>query len=228
MSKAQPFFRAHGSNQAVASTHELKPLGKGVVEAYVSVFGNTFVEGGFFMERKVRIEKGAFASSLAAKKSIPILMAHDWMSPPIGHTTEAVEDDKGLRLTIQMYLDTDDGRSVYRSIEAGALSEYSIGFLWKAYDTEKDEDDNEVRVYTDVELLEASAVLKGANPLTETVSVNADRNTITTPDGKQFTLVVEEQDNASSTKEATPAGPPPSVVVTYRMWAARLGKAGKE
>lgn len=160
-----------------ARVHALPELGEGMVEGYASVFGVTFTEGSSLFRRKVQIEKGAFAASLEAHDSFPLMWEHDWDAGPVGHTTEAEEDDKGLHFQSQMYLDNERGRALWRSMEAKALREWSIGFYpekWrveklKGDDDEESEDDEKVTIYTQIDLAELSSVVRGANPATETI-----------------------------------------------------------
>lgn len=145
-------------------------LGEGVVVAYASVFGTEYRVG---YDTSERIAPGAFADSLKERKAFAIYHEHGWRrgDAPIGVTRKAEEDDKGLRIEAQLWVDDDPkARAVYRSLEAEALREWSIGFL----PTEEVKiDGGEVVEVRKADLLEASTVLMGANPDTETVGVRA-------------------------------------------------------
>lgn len=160
-----------------AEAHTLGKLGEGIVEAYASVFDVEFMEGSSLFRRKVRIEKGAFAESLATRASFPVMWEHDWDAGPAGHTVEEEEDDHGLRARSQLYVDSERGRNLWRGMDAGALTEWSIAFFPTLERKEKretdDGDEEEIVVYEKVDLAELSVVVRGANPDTETISVQS-------------------------------------------------------
>lgn len=164
-----------------AEVHTLGEIGEGIVECYASVFDVEFMEGSSFFRRKVRIEKGAFEESLESHDSFPVMWEHDWDAGPIGHSLEDKEDDHGLWGRIQLYIDSDRGRNIWRSMEAGALLEWSIGFyplVEEIQKRKKNEDDNDseeetIVIYKKVDLAERSVVVRGANPDTETITVQS-------------------------------------------------------
>lgn len=88
---------------------------------------------------------------------------------PIGHTTEAAEDDRGLRIVGQLYLDDPTVARIWHAMNAGALREWSIGY--RVLLGQVSDDDEDLVEVLESELLEASVVLRGANPDTETVRV---------------------------------------------------------
>ncbi|MGH9167379.1 MAG: HK97 family phage prohead protease [Acidimicrobiia bacterium] len=175
---ALPIISRNGHRRAVvAQVHTLGEVGEGMVECYASVFGVEFMEGGSFF-RKVRIDKGAFKDSLAARDSFPVFWEHDWDAGPIGHSVEAAEDDHGLKATNQLYVDTDRAKNLWRGMDAGAIVEWSIGFypLVEEIQKRKDEEDGEtdtIVIYKKVDLAEMSVVVRGANPGTDTISVES-------------------------------------------------------
>lgn len=155
---------------------------KGIIEALVSAY-NVKYRMGFFAHHT--IVPGAFAASIAANPTIPLFWMHAWdwsEQPPIGHgDTEEVEQPKpGLKVSGEMYLDQPGVPGVFRSLKAGALKQWSIAYRILA--TRADEDDEENTFITEAELLEASSVLRGANPETETLKVASD-GTITVGGG---------------------------------------------
>lgn len=164
-----------------AEVHALGDVGEGVVECYASVFDVEFMEGSSFFQRKVRIEKGAFEESLQSHDSFPVMWEHDWDAGPIGHSLDDKEDDHGLWGRIQLYTDSDRGRNIWRSMEAGAIFDWSIGFYPQIEETQKrkkNDDDNDseqetIVIYKKVDLAERSVVVRGANPDTETISVQS-------------------------------------------------------
>lgn len=138
----------------------------GVVEAYGSVFDTEYaIPGG-----RETIRQGAFADSLAERDSIAVYHqhGHKFGQPPIGFTTDAREDDTGLRFRAQLLVDeSETARSVFRSIEAGALREWSIGF--RAIETREDPEEPDLVEILEADVPEISSVLVGANPDTDTI-----------------------------------------------------------
>lgn len=131
----------------------------GVIEAYVSVFGNTDSYGDV-------IVKGAFEDSL--KKKLPKgVWAHDWQQP-IATTLEAKEDAHGLYIKGQLVLGVQRADEARLLLKAGAIDEFSIGFTVEDYE-EKDG----VRYIKKIKLYEWSPVLWGANDATELISVKS-------------------------------------------------------
>ena len=102
------------------------------------------------------VQAGAFTKSLKIKPAakIKMLRGHD-MSEPIGVWTRIEEDDRGLKATGQLILETVKGRETYALLKAGALDGLSIG-----YKTKKETFDrkNNVRMLNELELHEISVV----------------------------------------------------------------------
>lgn len=151
----------------------LPDVGEGIVEAYPSVFDVAY-RMGFFVRHIIR--RGAFAASLEAQVAIPIFWSHGWQTDqlPVGETIEAYEDDHGMRIVAQLYVDDPAVRRLWRSLAAGTLREWSI-----AYDVTTlhvDPDDEELIEVLEAELVEVSVELRGANPETETLRVAGARS----------------------------------------------------
>src|SRR5690606_15898945 len=89
---------------------------------------------------------------------------------PIGYAQPTVKED-GLYVVANFYLDTPEGSSVFRTIKAGAMQEWSIGYVVVQAD-----DDGEVLNIQEAELIEVSACMRGANPQTRTISVASNDN----------------------------------------------------
>lgn len=140
----------------------------GRILALVSAYGVKYRIG---FDTWHTIMPGAFADSIAAQPSIPLFYAHNWTdgAMPIGHAV-AAESDDGLEIDGRLYLDADPalGR-LWQALKAGAIREYSIGYAVKT-ETVDDDDDQHFHVGA-AELLEASAVLRGANPATRTLEL---------------------------------------------------------
>jgi HK97 family phage prohead protease len=156
-----------------------KRLGPGRVEAVTSVFDVEFTEGGF-ESRQVVIHKGAFTQVLIDKPTAPIMWQHAWDSGPIGRSIEEEETGQGLRMLGELFIDDDPlARRVWKAMlprtrgGKGALEEWSIGFWVIKSHEEKRRPGESLWHYTEIDRAEHSVVLRGANPLTETISVNA-------------------------------------------------------
>lgn len=158
--------------------------GEGVVEAYASVFDVDYRVG---YGLKETIKPGAFAESIK-DRSIPIYHEHSWRNgdEPIGVTRAVAEDETGLRVEAELFVDTSPkARNVYRAMEARALNEWSIGFVPTEETTVTRENGDEVIEVTKGDLLEASTVLRGANPETDTVGVRAEFDEDAEPEPKE-------------------------------------------
>lgn len=127
------------------------------IEGYAATFGVAAEIGGSFKEI---IAPGAFARSLAARADIHATVQHDF-SQLLGRTTnsslELVEDDKGLRFSIQLDKNVAFHKDVYANVKSGLLNECSFifevgpeGQVWSA--------DGTTRTLTDVNLIEISLV----------------------------------------------------------------------
>ena len=141
---------------------EVKALDEstGIVEAYVSIFGNVDAAGEI-------VEKGAFTESL--KRKMPkVVHSHDW-EQPIGTVLEAREDSKGLYVKMQLVLEVQRAKDDYELMKAGAIDEFSIGY---GVD-EATVDEKGIRHLIKLNLYEVSPVLVGCNDATELLSVKS-------------------------------------------------------
>ena len=145
---------------------------EGIVEAYVSVFGNVDLAGEMVVH-------GAFTKSLQKKLPKGVYM-HDW-SRPVSTTIEAeevpagdarlpeqIKDLGGLRILHKYYKDITDSWQTFLKIKNGLIDEYSIG-----YDVIDSEVKDGVRLLTEMWLIEFSPVLIGANQATLTTSIKS-------------------------------------------------------
>jgi hypothetical protein len=160
---------AGGGRETRAYALQIKAAGDdGSVEGYGSVFG---VRDNY----DDVIAKGAFMASLAAHKAAGTMPAMLWQhdaGQPIGIWTGMTEDEKGLRITGKLALDTAKGKEAHALLKMGALNGLSIGFVSKqwAYDRE-----TEVRTLTEIDLWEVSLVTFPANEKARITGVkNAD------------------------------------------------------
>lgn len=141
-------------------------LDEGTIIAYASVFGNVDSYGDV-------IEKGAFARTLAEWEDsgdrIPLLWGHQMNDPMahIGYITDAVEDDKGLRINAKFdFEDNPTAKQVYKLCKGRRVRDLSFAFDIKEHRWDEDH-----RIISDLDLYECSIVTVGANPETEIVAV---------------------------------------------------------
>lgn len=118
---------------------------EGVIEGYGSVFGNVDRGGDV-------VAAGAFADSLAEMGMPLMLWQHD-KREVIGAWTDAVEDERGLRMKGRLALGTQKGREAYELLKMGAISGLSIGYGVRA-----DEVRGNVRYIKAADLYEVSIV----------------------------------------------------------------------
>ncbi len=134
----------------------------GFFSGYASTFGNMDQGGDVVM-------KGAFKSSLAEGKSIPLLWQHDTRKP-IGKIMTAKEDSSGLKVEGRINLGTNLGKDAYALMKAGDLGTMSIGYI-----TQKATIDpaTKVRNLKQISLKEVSLV---SFPMNEDAKVTAVKN----------------------------------------------------
>lgn len=168
-------------------------LPDGVFEGYASVFGNVDSYGDVVL-------KGAFAESLATYgpdgSGIPCYWGHRMDDPMmnIGKTLEAVEDDHGLRVKVQLDLESPTGAHVHKLIKQGRVAQMSFAYdILDAAPAEKDG----VNVFElrKLHIHEVSVVPIGANQETELLAVkHGVPLTSTDPVVEDDTSEVEEPD----------------------------------
>jgi HK97 family phage prohead protease len=120
----------------------------GLLEGYASTFGNVDSYGDV-------IAPGAFMKSLAEHKSAGTMPALLWQhnaDDPIGVWTDAREDERGLKVSGRLTLDTKRGAEARALVKDGALA-LSIGFQ-----TRDSASENGRRVLKDIKLWEISLV----------------------------------------------------------------------
>ena len=122
-------------------------------EGYAALFGQADLSGDI-------IAPGAFSSKLIPPDpgQVRMLYQHPAESP-IGLWTDIKEDQRGLLVRGQLFLDTDQGRTTHRLIEGGALDGLSIGFK-----TIKARASQGGRVLTAIDLWEISVVTFPMSP----------------------------------------------------------------
>ena len=81
----------------------------GTISGYGSIFGNEDLGGDVVI-------KGAFADSIASGRKVRMFWSHD-MKQPIGVWDRIAEDEKGLRMSGRLALETQLGMMTVRSGE---------------------------------------------------------------------------------------------------------------
>lgn len=152
---------------------------QGIVGAYVSGIGNKDSVGDI-------IQPGAFDNFLKIRKPKGV-WSHDW-DRPVSKTLEIYEVPAGdarlpmkmqlagiggLYVKTQFNLGTKEGRDAFENVKFfGDEAEWSIGY--QVHDQEYDKT-QKANLLKTIELYEYSPVLFGANSLTSTVSIKAER-----------------------------------------------------
>lgn len=146
---------------------ELDALGQ--FEAYAATFGNIDRQGD-------KIARGAFLETIAESKGrYPFLMAHD-TSRIAGFGTHAEEDAKGLLVSGELILDSDEGRNAYAIMKTAAKLKaplgFSIGYGVPEGGAKRDEKTG-VRTLSKIVLYEYSIACVPANPRARMTDVKA-------------------------------------------------------
>lgn len=188
-------------------------LPQGRIEAYASVFDTVDSYGDV-------VRRGAFADTLTdweqRGKTIPLLYGHDFNDPfkNIGGVVEAIEDDRGLKITADLDMDNPTAVQVFNLISKGRLSEMSFAFNYvdAGMATVDGEELFEVRK---VDLYEVSVVPIGANRDTEIVSAKSARELLTAVkqanlDAATEAVVVDALVRAADETDHREASPPPT------------------
>ncbi len=147
---------------------KVEDMDKGIVSAYVNTMGIEDADGDV-------IEPTAFNNSIENNLPISVLHSHD-PSQVIGKVLDArvVEMDDGtskLWNLMKFNLDTQAGRDAFSNIKGQYIKEYSVGFNIpeKAMEFVR-EGAKTIRKILEVDWIEVSSVVKGASPMTGTLS----------------------------------------------------------
>jgi HK97 family phage prohead protease len=111
------------------------------------------------------IKRGAYAKTIKRMKPA-LLWAHD-SRQPIGVWTDLVEDERGLKVSGKLVMETRQGAEAFALLKAGAVNGLSIGF--RAVRAERGP--NGGRVLTEIELPEISIVTMPAASKARVTSV---------------------------------------------------------
>lgn len=124
------------------------------------------------------IRKGAFSGTLAewadSGDSIPVLWSHDKddVDAHIGVVVSAAETDEGLEVECQLDMDNPTAAKVHKLLKGRRIREFSFGFFIREA-AEVELEGQYVRELRDVELIEVSPTLVGANRSTRLVGVKS-------------------------------------------------------
>lgn len=190
-----------------------KAVPQGRIEAYASVFDTADSYGDI-------VRRGAFKNTLAEwaekERIIPLLYGHDFKDPfkNIGGVIEAVEDERGLKITADLDMDNPTAAQVFSLIQKGRLNEMSFAFNYRDAGsiTVDGEEFFEVR---SVDLYEVSVVPIGANRETEILSAKSARELLTAVkqanlDAATEAVVVGALSRAAGETDNREASPPPT------------------
>lgn len=205
--------KAPAPDSAEASKALADGMPQGRIEAYASVFDTADSYGDI-------VRRGAFKDTLAEwaekGKTIPLLYGHNFNDPfmNIGGVVEAVEDERGLKITADLDMDNPSAVQVLNLIQKGRLNEMSFAFNYRDAGTitVDGEDFFEVR---SVELYEVSVVPIGANRETEILSAKSARELLTAVkqanlDAATEAVVVDALTRAAGETDNREASPPPT------------------
>lgn len=146
--------------------------GEGIVEAIVSVFGNVDKVGDRVMPGAFTKSLGEWADLNAKGRYLPFTDTHDWTrAGRIGKVIEAKETDEGLWVKAQLFMGQESARDIYTHIKEGVVGEFSF-----AYDVVREKiAPDKANELLEVNLLDAAAVMHGANASTYLVGVKTGR-----------------------------------------------------
>lgn len=135
----------------------------GEFEGYASIFGSVDGVGDV-------VHAGAFKRTLKGRDKMPPLLWQHMTDQPIGKIIDLYEDDKGLYMKGQLFVDDIvRAKEAYKLMVEGVVDSFSIGYRT----VDSDYDDNYLRHLRDVDLLEVSVVTFPANDKARMSSVKA-------------------------------------------------------
>ena len=117
----------------------------GTIKGYASLFGLRDQGGDI-------VQPGAFAASLQSGRGVAMLWQHD-PTRPIGIWTKVIEDEKGLYVEGELFLETQAGKEAHVLLKRGGIKGLSIG-----YKTRRSKKTADGRLLYEVDLFEISLV----------------------------------------------------------------------
>lgn len=137
---------------------EIKAEGDALsIRAYVLAFNNVDSWGDIILP-------GACDKFLASEDAKRMRLCYQHrMDEVIGVIKSKGVDERGMWIEADV-LDTTTGKDVQKLLKAGAIDEFSIGYIADKYSYQDDEDGGRVRLLEDITIWEASPVTRAANP----------------------------------------------------------------
>lgn len=149
-------------------------LDEGQFEGYAAVFGNKDSYGDIIIA-------GAFAETLDEDygdngKGVPVYWCHDFKDPfkNIGSTIWAKEDQRGLRVRVQLDLDTQNAKQTLKLLKEGRVNQMSFGYTVLEGAFVESEEHGFYYELRKLKLHEVSVVPIGANQETEILAAKSD------------------------------------------------------
>lgn len=149
-------------------------LEAGQFEGYAAVFGNKDSYGDVIMP-------GAFTDTLSQDfgpdgKGVPTYWCHDFTDPfkNIGTTIWAKEDTRGLRVRVQLDLDTQNAKQTLKLLKEGRVNQMSFGYSVLEGAFVESEEHGYYYELRKLKLHEVSVVPIGANQETEILAAKSD------------------------------------------------------
>lgn len=141
--------------------------GKLHIKAYVLAFGNVDSYGDVIAPTAC----DAFLKSANASR-MHLCYQHQ-LDEVIGVITDKGVDDRGMWIEADV-LDTRTGSDVQKLLKAGAIDEFSIGYVADEWSYSKTEDGRTIRNLEAITIWEASPVTRAANPLAVLVDAKSE------------------------------------------------------
>lgn len=117
----------------------------GTIKGYASLFGLRDQGGDI-------VQPGAFSASLQSGRGVAMLWQHD-PTRPIGIWTKVIEDEKGLYVEGELFLETQAGKEAHVLLKRGGIKGLSVG-----YKTRRSKKTADGRLLYEVDLFEISLV----------------------------------------------------------------------
>ena len=169
-------------------------LDEGQFEGYAAVFGNKDSSGDV-------IVPGAFADTLSEDygdggRGVPVYWCHDFKDPfkNIGSTIWAKEDSHGLRVRVQLDLETQNAKQTLKLLKEGRVNQMSFGYTVLEGAFVESEEHGYFYELRKLKLHEVSVVPIGANQETEILAAKGDEADSTADLAELLKSAVESMD----------------------------------
>lgn len=142
----------------------------GEAEGRISGYASTYAKDAY----GDRIAPGAFADSISEKRGkYPILFGHE-PNALIGFSTHMAEDHKGLQMEAKLAMGTTAARDAFSLIQTAESVDFRMG-LSIGFRTEQFEMVDDVRVLTQIDLMEVSLTAFPANRFAQVTDARSIR-----------------------------------------------------